>query len=317
MLRIICRNKIANLHRSEKEKRIIVLMIDESEPFFYYRGKVVDINLLNNFARKFDCSFTFILHRAEDLPEEIKNNPNLNCFILKGYDSNLNEINTTIEIDGEEKTDIKKLNRIRKRAKFYFRPINTEININGIPECEYYDFEEYSHFVIQDVNHIEKSVNLDKILEISMNNKSYVAPRKIIEYLEKDWVYARYKIEDIRCPDYNEDVFAEWGISRCGAIKDSKILNYSCNILLSNYKCPRKKSMKKLLYESLTGRKITSPYKICGKEEIILEKILMELSKEKKDTKKIKELIDNLGIFYYGNEKIIKLSETLEIKQEK
>lgn len=232
LLRIVCTNKMRNIQLAKEGKnhlmKEMICVIDECENLFQSirsgSKSIVDFNKINNMARKLSQSWTFIFHRYKDVPTHIRNSPNLNCIIMKGCDLEGNPI----QMD-------------KDKAILYFPKYKSQIKISGIPECKALDTDEYSAFQFEDENFPDKSVDINYILLIASQEKSYNAPKAILSYLDsvridnikrEDLIKAITRIDEINresmvlCDtktDYNiliEDIFCkEYGITDLDKIK--------------------------------------------------------------------------------------------------
>lgn len=191
LLRIVCRNKNRNLklikEGNQHLQKEMICVIDECENLFQSirsgSKEIVDFNLINQMARKLQQSWTFIFHRYRDVPTHIRNSPNLNCVIMKGCDLEGNPIQMSID-----------------KAVLYFPQMQSQIKISGIPECKALDTYEYSAFKFEDKRFPEKSVDINYILLIASQEKSYNAPTKILEYLDGQ------RIDNIKREDLIKEV---------------------------------------------------------------------------------------------------------------
>jgi len=191
MLRIVCKNKIRNLQLVKEGKthlqKEMICIIDECENLFQSirsgSKNIVDFNLLNQMARKLSMSWSFVFHRYRDVPTHIRNSPNLNCIIMKGCDLEGNPIQMDID-----------------KVVLYFPVLQSQIKISGIQECEALDTYEYSSFKFEHESFPEKSVDINYLLLIASQEKSYNAPSKILEYLDGQ------RIENLKREDIIKEV---------------------------------------------------------------------------------------------------------------
>ena len=191
LLRIVCKNKIRNIQLAKEGKnhlmKEMICVIDECENLFQSirsgSKSICDFNKINNMARKLSQSWTFIFHRFRDVPTHIRNSPNLNCIIMKGCDLEGNPIDMDMD-----------------KAVFYFPKLQSQIKISGIPECKALDTDEYSAFQFEDENFPDKSVDINLVLLIASQEKSYNAPQAILNYLDGQ------RIDNIKREDMIKEV---------------------------------------------------------------------------------------------------------------
>lgn len=175
LLRHVCNNRIRNFELEDNgldwKKRWIICIIDECESLFTslrtMDRDVVDFGKFNQLSRKIDLSFTFIFHRFEDVPKPFRDSPNLNAVIVKGMD-----------LEGNRSSSPK------TTATIEFRAESEVIYIDGIPKNPILETDETSGFSIYEKKFLDKSVDIDRVLNICQDCKPREVPYKILEYMD-------------------------------------------------------------------------------------------------------------------------------------
>lgn len=292
LLKIICENKIRNIELEKNGKKhlqkTIIFIIDEAENLFQSirsgSKEIADWNLIVNMFRKLQVSATYIFHRYRDVPAQIRNSPNINAIIFKGCDMEGNPINESLD-----------------RTTIYFPKYNGSVKIRGIPKCDLLDSNEYSSFAINEEEFPEKSVNIKYILRLASDYRSDLAPKIILNYLDK------VKIENIS----NEELLKE--VKRISELNKEYMI--ICDTKTDYYQWVQKQFEEAFSIEDVTKLKaVTQTIKRVVNEDWSITKIERNIKQIHEGSIDFKKVSLNELFKYLQSAKTRELKEQVEIR---